>query len=105
MWGTQRRGKIREGLPHRSLVFLVFRRIGKHRRNITTSDVPLNHLVDRPFRIGEVILLGTRLSTPCRHIEHVTRKEIFSLLLNRSGLHAKILHGGVVRIGDAISPV
>lgn len=75
-----------------------------HRRNITTVGVPLNHLVGRRFRVGTVLLEGTRLSTPCRHIEQITGKEIFNPLLNRSGLHAKIILGGPVFAGDAVTP-
>ena len=77
---------------------------GDHRRNITTVGVPLNHLVGRRFRVGTVLLEGTRLSTPCRHIEQITGKEIFNLLLNRSGLHARIIIGGPVFAGDAVRP-
>jgi MOSC domain-containing protein YiiM len=73
-----------------------------HRRNITTRGAPLNHLVGQRFRVGEVVLEGTRLSTPCRHIEQITGKEIFNILMNRSGLHAKIITGGCVRLGDGI---
>lgn len=76
-----------------------------HRRNITTYGVPLNHLVGRRFLVGEVVLEATRLSTPCKHIEEITGQQIFNLLLNRSGLNAKILRGGVIRIGDAIEPL
>ena len=76
----------------------------EHRRNITTRDVPLNHLVGRRFRVGPVLLEGTRLSTPCRHIEQTTGQEIFTFLLNRSGLHARILQGGIIRVGDGIAP-
>lgn len=76
----------------------------EHRRNITTQGVPLNHLVGKRFRIGEVLLEATRLSTPCRHIEQITGKEIFTLLLNRSGLHARIICGGVIHAGDIIRP-
>lgn len=75
-----------------------------HRRNVTTRDVPVNHLVGRRFRIGAVLLEGTRLSTPCRHIEQITGQEIFTFLLNRSGLHARILDGGDIRLGDAVIP-
>lgn len=75
-----------------------------HRRNITTKDVPLNHLVGRRFRVGPVLLEGTRLSTPCRHIEQITGKEVFTPLLQRSGLHARILSGGTLRVADAVSP-
>lgn len=76
-----------------------------HRRNVTTSGVPLNHLVGRRFRIGDAVLEGTRLSTPCRHLEQITGQEIFNLLLNRSGLHARILVGAVVNTGDTITAV
>lgn len=73
-----------------------------HRRNITTRGVPLNHLVGRRFMVGRVMLEGTRLSTPCRHIEQITGKEVFNMLLNRSGLHARIIDGGDVATGDIL---
>jgi hypothetical protein len=76
----------------------------EHRRNVTTRDVPVNHLVGRRFRVGSALLEGTRLSTPCRHIEQITGQEIFNFLLNRSGLHARILEGGEIRLGDTVSP-
>jgi MOSC domain-containing protein YiiM len=75
---------------------------GDHRRNITTRGVPLNHLVGRTFCVGASVLQGTRLSTPCRHIEQITGREIFNLLLNRSGLHARILTGSTIRVGDVV---
>ena len=75
-----------------------------HRRNMTTRNAPLNHLVGKRFRVGSVLLEGTRLSTPCRHIEQITGQEIFTILINRSGLHARILEGGEVRLGEAITP-
>jgi MOSC domain-containing protein YiiM len=78
---------------------------GDHRRNVSTRGVPLNHLVGQKFRIGGVVLEGTRLSTPCRHIEQITGLEIFNLLLNRSGLHAKILVGGPIHTGDPVTPL
>ncbi len=76
----------------------------EHRRNVTTRGVPLNHLVGRRFRIGSALLEATRLSVPCKHIEEITGKPIFNPLVNRSGLNAKILVGGVIRIGDQIEP-
>lgn len=77
----------------------------EHRRNVTTRNVPLNNLVGRKFRVGEALVEATRLSTPCRHIEQITGKEIFDLLINRSGLNARILESGVIRSTDTISPV
>ncbi|HVG46610.1 MAG TPA: MOSC domain-containing protein [Rubellimicrobium sp.] len=75
---------------------------GEHRRNVTVEGVPLNHLVGRTFWVGECLLEGTRLSTPCRHIEEVTGKQVFDLLLNRSGLNCRILQGGGIRVQDVV---
>jgi len=76
-----------------------------HRRNITTRNVPLNHLVGKRFKVGHVILEATRLSTPCRHIEQITGLELFNQLTNRSGLNAKIIVGGEIFVGDTIKLV
>ncbi|MCP5037417.1 MAG: MOSC domain-containing protein [Rhodobacteraceae bacterium] len=76
----------------------------EHRRNVTVSGVPLNHLVGRRFRVGEAVLEATRLSTPCKHIEDVTGKVISKWLINRSGLNCIILEGGRVRVGDKVHP-
>lgn len=73
-----------------------------HRRNITTQGVPLNHLVGRRFTVGDTLLEGVMLSVPCRHIEQITGKEIFNAMVHRSGLMARIVQGGSVRVGDAI---
>ena len=62
------------------------------------------HLVGKKFRVGDVLLEGTRLSTPCRHIEQITGLELFNQLMNRSGLNAKILNDGKIFIGDSIVP-
>jgi MOSC domain-containing protein YiiM len=74
------------------------------RRNLTTRDVPLNHLVGRRFRVGPVLLLGARLNVPCKYLEQVTGKRVYKPLINRSGLNCEILEGGVVRVGDALRP-
>jgi MOSC domain-containing protein YiiM len=73
------------------------------RRNIVTRGVALNHLVDREFAIGEVVLRGTRLCDPCSHLEKLTVKGIMRGLIHRGGLRADIVRGGVIRVGDTIS--
>ena len=75
-----------------------------HRRNVTTRNVPLNHLVGRRFRVGKTLVEGTRLSTPCRHIEQITGLPIFEPLLHRAGLNARILSGGIIYQTDVIAP-
>jgi len=74
----------------------------EHRRNVTVEGVPLNHLVGRQFWLGETLIEGTRLSTPCRHIEELTGKAIFDPLVHRGGLNCKILEGGLVHTGDLV---
>lgn len=74
----------------------------EHRRNLTTRDVPLNHLVGRRFLVGDVGLEGGRLNTPCRYIDMITTKTICDLLEHRSGLNCRIITGGVLRVGDPI---
>jgi MOSC domain-containing protein YiiM len=74
------------------------------RRNIATSGVPLNHLVDREFLVGAVLMVGTRLCEPCRYLEGLTQQGVMSGLLHRGGLRARILTEGVIRVGDAVRP-
>jgi len=73
-----------------------------HRRNLTVIGVPLNHLVGRRFRVGEVILRGGRLNFPCKYLEEILGLPVFLPLYNRSGLNCGIECGGIIRPGDAI---
>lgn len=76
---------------------------GAPRRNLVTRDVPLNHLVGRTFRVGDVVLRGVALSEPCAHLAGLTYPEIRSHLAHRAGLEATIVEGGTIRIGDAVA--
>jgi MOSC domain-containing protein YiiM len=77
---------------------------GQVRRNLVTRGVPLNHLVDREFSIGDVVLRGIRLCEPCDHLEKLTVKGIKEGLCHRAGLRAQIVRGGMVRTGESIRP-
>ncbi|HET7341974.1 MAG TPA: MOSC domain-containing protein [Methylomirabilota bacterium] len=74
------------------------------RRNIATRGVPLNHLVNTAFRVGEVVLRGTRLCEPCKYLDSLTQPGVMALLVHRGGLRAQIVQGGIVRVGDTIKP-
>jgi MOSC domain-containing protein YiiM len=74
----------------------------EHRRNLTTRNVPLNHLVGQYFRVGECVLYGGRLNVPCQHLDNLVGKKVFRLLINRSGLNCRIIVGGIVRAGECI---
>lgn len=77
----------------------------EHRRNLTTENVPLNHLVGKRFWVGQVLLEGGRLNTPCRYLDMVTKKSVNDILLHRSGLNCSIIEGGKITVGDDIRPV
>jgi MOSC domain-containing protein YiiM len=73
------------------------------RRNLVTRGVALNHLIDREFAIGEVVLRGTRLCDPCSHLEKLTVKGALRGLVHRGGLRADIVRGGMIRVGDEVA--
>ena len=74
----------------------------EHRRNLTTSGVPLNYLVGKKFKVGDVILLGGRLNFPCKYLADLLKKPLVLPLYNRSGLNCSIIKGGIIRKGDNI---
>lgn len=76
--------------------------LGESRRNIVTRGVPLNHLVGKEFRVGEVRLRGIRLCEPCTHLEKLSQQGAQRGLVHRGGLRTHILSGGMIRVGDKI---
>jgi len=76
--------------------------LGNARRNLVTRGVPLNHLVDKQFKVGEVILKGVQLCEPCKHLEELTQPGVLAGLIHRGGLRAEILNEGIIRVGDSV---
>lgn len=75
------------------------------RRNVITRGVPLNHLVGQRFLIGDVLVEGMRLNTPCQYLETLLGiKGLFKALIHRSGLNCRILIDGEIHVGDIIQP-
>jgi MOSC domain-containing protein YiiM len=75
---------------------------GDARRNLVTRGVPLNHLVGREFRIGEVKIRGLRLCEPCSHLESLAAQPVIRGLRHRGGLRAQILTSGTISLGDRV---
>lgn len=75
---------------------------GAHRRNVTTRNAALNHLVGERFRVGEAVCEGVELCEPCSHLESLTEKGTLSALVHRGGLRAAIVESGDVRAGDTV---
>jgi MOSC domain-containing protein YiiM len=74
------------------------------RRNIITTNVALNHLVEQDFFVGEVLLRGIRLCEPCFHLANLTHHNALSGLIHRGGLRAQILTEGIIQVGDHLFP-
>lgn len=78
---------------------------GVHRRNVTTEGVRLNHFVDRRFRVGDAVCLGTELCEPCSYLErHLAKQGVQEALVHRGGLRCRIVDGGSIGVGDPVRP-
>jgi MOSC domain-containing protein YiiM len=63
------------------------------RRNLVVSGINLLALKDKQFYVGEVLLEYTGLCHPCTRMEENLGP----------GITARILNGGVIRVGDPVS--
>ena len=75
------------------------------RRNVVTRGVRLNELVGRTFRVGNAVLRGVELCHPCGRLAKLTYRGVTRDLKMRGGLRAEVLHGGHIRVGDALREV
>lgn len=75
------------------------------RRNLVTEGVRLNDLVGRRFRIGEATFEGLELCEPCGKFARRTHREALKFFVHRGGLRARIVAGGVLRVGDSVEIV
>ena len=75
------------------------------RMNIVTEGVPLSHLIDQQFKVGDATLRGLQLNEPCSRLNEVTGKRIVKALVHRCGLFAEIVEGGVIRPGDPVTSI
>jgi MOSC domain-containing protein YiiM len=76
-----------------------------HRRNLTVRGVQLLELIGRRFRIGEVELEGIKDCPPCEHLQALLGKPVLAPLVDRAGLRARVVTGGMIRVGDALDVV
>ena len=79
--------------------------LSQSRRNLVTQGARLNPLVGKTFRIGQVTARGVRLCDPCQYLEGLTQPGVLAGLVQRGGLRADIITGGVIHAGDAIELV
>jgi MOSC domain-containing protein YiiM len=77
--------------------------VDEHRRNLTVTGVPLQHLVGQRFRVGACLLEGMRINQPCRYLNLMLKRDVYMALWNRSGLNCRIVEGGTIRPGDRVA--
>jgi len=74
------------------------------RRNLVVSGISLAALKDRCFRIGEAVLEGTGDCQPCSRMEDNLGPGGYNAMRGHGGITARVLQGGLVRIGDTVEP-
>jgi len=74
------------------------------RRNIVTRGVRLNDLVGRCFAVGDALLEGIELCEPCSIFARNTHREVMRHFAGKGGLRARIVSGGLIRVGSAVEP-
>ena len=75
------------------------------RRNFVTRGINLAALKGRSLRIGDAVLEVSGDCAPCSRMEDNLGVGGYNAVRGRGGLTARILTGGTVYIGDAISVV
>ncbi|WP_188903937.1 MOSC domain-containing protein [Deinococcus aerophilus] len=73
------------------------------RRNIVVSGLSLLALKDARFRIGTVVLEGTGECHPCSRMEETLGPGGYNAVRGHGGLTARVVVGGVIRVGDTVT--
>lgn len=83
--------------------------LGKHsldfeltRRNLLVEGINLLALKDKKFQIGEAVLEYTGECHPCSRMEQALGPGGYNAMRGHGGITAKIIQGGVLRIGDEV---
>jgi hypothetical protein len=73
------------------------------RRNVVTQGIDLHDLIGLEFRIGDAVMRGKRICTPCRYIGRLNgRPGLVANLKGRGGIRVSVVRGGIMRVGDPI---
>ena len=73
------------------------------RRNIITTGIDLNKMINKKIQINNVVLKIHQLCQPCRYLQNkLSVDNLVKLLTNKGGVRAEILQSGVISTFDEI---
>ena len=73
------------------------------RRNIITTDIDLNKMINKKIQINNVVLKIHQLCQPCRYLQNkLSVDNLVKLLTNKGGVRAEIVQSGVISTFDEI---
>lgn len=75
---------------------------GQHRRNIVTSNLSIESLVGRRFRIGSATFGYERPRPPCAYITMISEPGMAKALGRDAGICVRCITGGEIHQGDEI---
>ena len=73
------------------------------RRNLVTAGINLAALKGQRFRIGTATLEASGECAPCSRMEEVLGPGGYNAVRGHGGITARVIEGGQVRIGDAVT--
>ena len=73
------------------------------RRNIITTDIDLNKMINKKIQINNVVLKIHQLCQPCRYLQNkLSVDNLVKLLTNKGGVRAEIVQSGIISTFDEI---
>ena len=73
------------------------------RRNIITTGIDLNKMINKKIQINNVVLKIHQLCQPCRYLQNkLNIDNLVKLLTNNGGVRAEIVKSGVISTFDEI---
>ena len=73
------------------------------RRNIITTGIDLNKMINKKIQINNVVLRIHQLCQPCRYLQNkLSVDNLVKLLTNKGGVRAEIVQSGMISTFDEI---
>ena len=73
------------------------------RRNIITTGIDLNKIINYKIQINDVVLKIHQLCQPCRYLQNkLSVDNLVKLLTNKGGVRAEIVQSGMISTFDEI---